>query len=161
MSEERKLCSDCRQIKDESDFPKNGKYRKNGTKTRKPVCKVCHCKRAKEYWQSNRDALNAIRSDPNNKKRFSYALRQSCSSAKRGGYFPCTATVGELKILFTGKCAICGVLETELNRKLCLDHNHITGEARGFLCGACNNAIGLFRDSKELLQEAIYYLNGA
>jgi hypothetical protein len=56
------------------------------------------------------------------------------------------------------KCAICGISEDELTRKLAVDHNHVTGEVRGLLCLLCNSALGKFKDDKELLKNAIKYL---
>jgi len=38
-----------------------------------------------------------------------------------------------------GKCAIC-----KKDRKLFLDHNHLTRETRGFLCQGCNWRLGWF-----------------
>ena len=62
-----------------------------------------------------------------------------------------------------GVCKICGKPSTAKDRyggvkKLHVDHNHKTGEIRGLLCVKCNQAIGLFGESKEVLQNAIFYL---
>jgi len=40
-----------------------------------------------------------------------------------------------------------------------IDHDHITGHARGILCTNCNTALGKFGDSVERLARAIEYLN--
>ncbi len=39
-----------------------------------------------------------------------------------------------------------------------LDHDHITGNFRGFLCDSCNTGLGKFRDDPDLMQRAIDYL---
>jgi hypothetical protein len=39
-----------------------------------------------------------------------------------------------------------------------VDHCHTTNKVRGALCGACNKALGLFKDSQMALQNAIEYL---
>ncbi len=40
-----------------------------------------------------------------------------------------------------GVCAICGKTPKS-SRDLVLDHNHATGQVRGFLCRSCNGALG-------------------
>ncbi len=64
-----------------------------------------------------------------------------------------------------GKCAICRKKETALDprtkqpRELAVDHCHNKGHIRGLLCSKCNIGLGAFKDSTELLQTAIDYLN--
>jgi hypothetical protein len=55
-----------------------------------------------------------------------------------------------------GKCFICQ--QKPSNKKLCVDHDHETGEVRGLLCDKCNRGLGLFDDSVERLQRAVEYL---
>ena len=57
-----------------------------------------------------------------------------------------------------GKCAICGVTPGERDKRLCVDHDHKTGEIRGLLCNGCNWSLGGFRDSADLLRRAAIYL---
>lgn len=63
-----------------------------------------------------------------------------------------------------GLCAIC---KTQLMktgnsahriRVAAIDHDHTTGHVRGLLCGHCNQGLGRFRDSPEILRAAIDYL---
>jgi hypothetical protein len=59
-------------------------------------------------------------------------------------------------------CAICGVKESvgrggQLTR-LCVDHNHETGQVRGLLCAACNKGLGIFKDDFRLVANAATYL---
>ncbi len=58
-----------------------------------------------------------------------------------------------------GKCAICGIHQTELKKSLHIDHCHKTNKIRGLLCSNCNAAIGLFQDDIENMKCAILYLN--
>ena len=53
-----------------------------------------------------------------------------------------------------GRCAIC---EDKLLRPE-VDHNHVTGQIRGLLCGPCNQGIGFLRDCPIILTKAIRYL---
>ena len=57
-----------------------------------------------------------------------------------------------------GRCAICGVHQSELKRALAVDHDHGTGEVRGLLCQKCNAGIGNLRDDASLLKRAACYL---
>lgn len=64
------------------------------------------------------------------------------------------STYGACKEDFNySECAICGSTE-----KLCIDHNHATGEVRGLLCNLCNFALGHFQDSTIKMRKAIEYL---
>jgi len=57
-----------------------------------------------------------------------------------------------------GVCWICRKAETTNGGTLHVDHNSKSGKVRGLLCGRCNRAIGLFKDSIELLGCATKYL---
>lgn len=52
-----------------------------------------------------------------------------------------------------GKCGICQEVEPT-----CVDHNHVTGEVRGLLCGHCNKAIGFLKDNPIIAELALKYL---
>jgi hypothetical protein len=58
-----------------------------------------------------------------------------------------------------GICAACGCPIELLSKQTCtLDHNHLTGEVRGFLCRSCNLAEGLLKDySDEQFQSFCTY----
>jgi hypothetical protein len=64
--------------------------------------------------------------------------------------------------LQNNKCAICNVLFNSSGSRMTVpmvDHEHkISGKVRGLLCSHCNTALGSFRDSKEMLQNALKYL---
>jgi hypothetical protein len=55
-------------------------------------------------------------------------------------------------------CQICGIHQTELKKKLHIDHDHATGTIRGLLCSRCNLGIGHFDDNAELLRVVVAYL---
>jgi hypothetical protein len=78
----------------------------------------------------------------------------------------------ELLLRQNGKCAIClhtprERLEEENTRGgnvpieerlLAVDHDHLTGNARGLLCWSCNTGLGHFKDNIESMGLAISYL---
>ena len=44
-------------------------------------------------------------------------------------------------------------------KKYYLDHNWSTGDFRGWLCNACNVALGLLKDDPKILARAISYID--
>jgi hypothetical protein len=60
-------------------------------------------------------------------------------------------------------CECCGRLGSGNAQyaRLCLDHNHTTGEFRGWLCHQCNAGLGLLGDGYAGLRCAMNYLNKA
>ena len=55
-------------------------------------------------------------------------------------------------------CECCGTVPRGAVKALALDHNHVTGEFRGWLCSFCNLAIGMLGDNVAGLKKAIDYL---
>ena len=56
------------------------------------------------------------------------------------------------------RCEICGKLSSDLNVGLHFDHDHNTGEFRGWLCRRCNIVLGFVEDNVEILENLIKYL---
>lgn len=52
-------------------------------------------------------------------------------------------------------CAVCGAQD------VVLDHDHVTGRARGWLCDSCNQGLGAFGDDPSRLRKAATYLEGS
>src|SRR5665811_574341 len=57
-----------------------------------------------------------------------------------------------------GLCAICEGAPTGGHGRLCIDHDHATGQFRGLLCSKCNSAIGLLGDNPVVVDRAAAYL---
>lgn len=55
------------------------------------------------------------------------------------------------------RCLICGTKHTE-DKKLVVDHCHIKGNVRSLLCSSCNTGIGMFKENKQYLLNAIKYI---
>ncbi len=61
----------------------------------------------------------------------------------------------------SGSCDICGGRPDGGDRRtsrLCIDHDHRTGEFRGLLCSSCNIGIGKLQDDPKILVAAMEYL---
>jgi hypothetical protein len=119
-------------------------WRKNHPKPKKErKCNVDDSGNKRKYIRKNRAAY-----DHPYKRKYQYLLRYGI-------------TVEEYEQIWysqNGCCAICGIAEKELKKKLHIDHNHTTGRIRGLLCSNCNIAIGLLKDDIVRLSKAIEYL---
>ena len=60
------------------------------------------------------------------------------------------------------RCGICGFRQPakieHQYQTLQIDHDHSNGKVRGLLCHQCNTGIGMLRDSKELMEKAVVWL---
>ena len=136
------ICITCEQEKPLDEFFKC-KAKKNGYM---PLCKTCDLKRRREHFKS-----------PIGQEKYNIArLRRE--------YGITLTEYNKVLEEQNGVCAICDLPETETNsigtKWLCVDHNHATGKIRGLLCNKCNQALGCFRDDKDVMLKAILYLEG-
>lgn len=95
------------------------------------ICKPCSAKWQKEYRKNNE---------------FKY----------KASKFKTSQSTIETLFSKINYCQICN--QTDSRRKLSIDHDHVTGKIRGLLCDACNKGLGLFKDNKDLLENAKNYL---
>lgn len=130
----KKKCPRCNEHKLLIEFSKN-RSRKHGVST---YCKPCG-KRYDKSWRRTDSGRKIVRDAM---LKYSYGVT--------GDQFDA------LMIAQSGSCAVCNEIP---ERRLDLDHDHKTGTPRGLLCNRCNQGIGLFRESSELLATAIEYLN--
>lgn len=86
------------------------------------------------------------------------ARREFSRAARELGLDP--DTMWELYQQHDRKCEICGVHEDALPYRMCMDHCHVTGAFRGWLCKSCNVGIGHLKDSADLVAKALSYLQG-
>jgi hypothetical protein len=151
-----KTCTLCKQEKPVSEFY----LYKDGNKNYvKPRCKLCEFAKHREYnklphVKEKKNIKQQIYRDKNRPRIKMYNL---VNDLKRH-YGMTVSQYEEMAKNHNFKCAICGVPQVELNRKLAVDHCHETGKIRGLLCGNCNTAIGKMKDSTDILRSAISYL---
>lgn len=130
-----RTCKICEQEKDINDFYNRGNY---FTYT----CKICLSEKQKTYEKSQ----------------VKYSKEYYRESAVRLKYGLTEKEYNKIYKDQNGKCAICGMPESELKKKLCVDHDHKTGKVRGLLCTLCNQALGSFKDNQSNIENALYYL---
>lgn len=146
-----KRCSSCGATKCTSEFYRMRNRR--GEYVPRTLCKECSKAAVREHnaKHSERRAAEAReyhRLNPHVNRR---------SQLKRL-YGITLETYDEMLAEQSGACAICGGT-CATGRALAVDHNHTTGAVRALLCGACNKALGLLRDSPSLLRAAADYLD--
>lgn len=108
-------------------------------------------------------------------KRLEYQRRTRTPEKQRAGYLKCVFGISKEEYNnFLQKqnnvCAICKKPETRTRklksgeivfRSLAVDHDHKTKKVRGLLCASCNTAIGLLKESPEILRSALEYINAS
>ena len=57
-----------------------------------------------------------------------------------------------------GKCAICRRPAEEFKKRLAVDHDHVTDECRGLLCGRCNTSLERLEYVPNFIENALAYL---
>lgn len=156
-----KHCAACNSAKPTDDFHKN-KGRSDGLSV---YCKGCTNKRSL-YWQRNnaeRHTNTVKKWQKEHPERLAVTTRQV--ELKRNY----NMTVEEYERQAEEQnnlCFLCRKPETVVHhrsKKICrlaVDHCHKTNTNRKLLCTSCNQGLGKFFDSPELLRKAAEYLEG-
>lgn len=133
-----KKCTRCDEIKPIDEF---GVSNQN-TGVRRSRCKPC----------SSAAAAESKKADPARAQRNSLRTRATAL-----GLNPDT-----MELLFNNHnklCDLCGKPQsTRGQSRLHMDHDHVTGNFRGWLCGECNTGLGKFKDDPALLARAAQYV---
>jgi hypothetical protein len=157
-----KICSLCKVEKPTDEFGKRKRIKEStgevyyGLRSRCIPCeRVYHQKWKGKYYAANRDEVNRKRkiqraADPEKAWASMIKTRYGVTA---GQYYETLEIQG-------GGCGICGKPNAgrEGQKRLHVDHNHVTGNFRGLLCARCNTALGKFDDDTKLLQKAVHYL---
>lgn len=86
-------------------------------------------------------------------------IRRMNFEARKLQYHEITSSARLVLSCFNGYCDLCRTPRTIQNAVI--DHDHITGAFRGWLCSNCNSGLGYFKDSIELLSNAAVYLHAS
>lgn len=129
------------------------------------VCKCCGVEKELSYFSkdnnrpNHRTTCKQCRTNSRDKEKsrerhrlYARERRKNFPDKVRQEYERCV--YGKSKEDFTySECWICKSTE-----KLCVDHDHTTGKARGLLCHYCNIGLGVFKDNIKSLEKAAKYL---
>jgi hypothetical protein len=146
---ETKTCNVCGVEKPlDSEYFRLSVYkRKDGQRCFRPTCRSCDNKKNLDrYHNKGGKQKQKTRAQRYNLKKYGLSVEE----------------YNEMVLAQDGKCKIC--LSTDSHRtntkyNLFVDHCHKTGKIRGLLCHHCNAALGHMRDSKDVLERAIRYLD--
>jgi len=120
-------------------------------------CKSCHADHARRQYVRNKHRINQ-----RNKKwagtqrgKCARALHNTHIYARKRGHHPCHASIEVVEAALESQqhcCAICGFsAKSQGNRSLCLDHCHVTGAFRGWLCWICNSYLARINENSQRL----------
>lgn len=176
---ETKICTTCKKSYPISEYRKDAS-RANGIHC---TCNSCNREIQRRWYQNNKEKAQLTARNSYAKKKDAINLKRrlerinnpdAVRAKARKQYNPITSKVSSWKRIGikdmtydrylsmlseqNNCCAICGIESKNLKRKLDVDHDHITGIARGLLCTPCNSGIGKLKDSVEMLEKAISYL---
>ena len=127
-----------------------------GGHKRRSRCRSCESATARLRRELHPETVQASKKAWNQKNPEKVRLHSARARWRRMGLDP-----DEVELLIEahdGRCDICGV-QPDIG-KLCVDHDHVSGDLRGLLCSMCNLGLGHFRDNETLLRDAITYLKG-
>jgi hypothetical protein len=136
-----KKCTKCQEVLPLTAFSKHRRY-KDGLRFR---CKSCESQDAKDKRQKD---LATDYEGTREKERANNLKRMFDISIE---YWKQKANAQD------NKCAICSK-ECITGKRLCVDHDHETGQIRDLLCTNCNQGLGKFQDDPQLLEKAADYL---
>ncbi len=135
------------------------------------ICSKCDMARSKTHFHKDKSSPDGLcywckpcanaNSRKNHKRRMENLPEYR--EAKRASYIKSAhgISVREYEERLRAQGSICRICSTNLEPSghlTHLDHCHVSGNLRDFLCTNCNRGLGHFQDNEELLMEAVEYL---
>jgi hypothetical protein len=156
-----RTCKDCGATKPLGDFAIH--RRVDGEPLRRPSCKKCYAAYMRDYFARNPEQKAKDRARTKRYHELHPTLKKE--TKLRLSYGMTLEEYDAMLAAQNGVCAICNCEDTNIdkrtgkNRALAVDHCHETGAIRGLLCGDCNRAIGMAKESTAILSRMISYLS--
>lgn len=115
------------------------------------------CKQCRSELEKIRYANNPEKKKASSSRRYATKPEYSWALKLKKAYGLTIAQYESMYRTQNGVCAICSCMNLS-GRRLAVDHDHKTGKIRELLCARCNSAIGYARESTEILNKAIAYI---
>jgi len=150
----KKICNRCHRELYLTDFYVSNKHKDGFLQP----CKECESKRGKlrrknpKHKKYHRDYIKAWR------KRTGKDYPDKREGHARNLMVKFKLTVADFDKMVVKQNNCCAICKRKFTWKICVDHDHNTGEVRQLLCHFCNCGLGHFNDSVKILKRAIKYL---
>lgn len=144
------LCSECRNRRNEVQRSEENKLRRRLTRSKYKSQENAY-RRLPHVKAKARARAAMRRQKPSYKKYWDERGKIIQKLARRG------LTIDDFNKMLElqgGKCATCG----DIPKKICIDHDHITGKVRQLLCNGCNTSLGMVKERPEVLRALASYL---
>jgi hypothetical protein len=141
----KKICSQCKENKNIEFF---GKHKcKQGIR---PKCKECLNSRNKQYYIENSSSIKKWAKNYRQTEHRKEWARKNAKKRLKEKRNNSATRPGPLT------CECCS--DNPDARGIVWDHNHESGNFRGWLCNRCNRVLGMCKDSINVFQNLIKYL---
>jgi transcription elongation factor Elf1 len=127
---------------------------KTGDKFEFKICNVCHCLKSVENFARNQNNLHGIIRRPSCNKCRTTIDKRAPKTKQAKQMEKQKPKVGEPFL-----CPICRKRSiVGITAKIVADHDHHTGNIRGFICDSCNTGLGRFKNGENYLMNAVNYI---
>lgn len=131
----------------------------------KGLCKTCY-RRADYQADTERFAAyarkwrerNLERARKNGKRYYENNKDRIAELNRRGRIRAYGITPEEYDRMLLAQDKCCALCRRLLETRICIDHDHATGQVRALLCVSCNSGLGDLQDDPELMRRAAEYV---
>jgi hypothetical protein len=126
-------------------------------------CKACRLIIDRQWRKDNKDKITERNLNNKAKRQAFYQSELGVESSRRAHLKRMfNLTLEDYNKMFeeqNGVCAVCNQPEPSSRLSfLCVDHCHDSNKIRGLLCSNSNRALGLMKDSVDIVKKAVKYL---